>query len=210
MTKMRLLALLAVVALVLFPAIASAQMPPEMPCGFYGKVQVDGADAPEGTAISALIDGNVVATATTTASSTYSIKISQPEGANYVGKTVTFMIDTDIADGTGIWEAGGNINVDLSVGAPIVPGGGVITEVKVTGLPAGSTPTVSYNKDTGVLTLGIPAGEKGATGATGATGPQGPAGKDASNVMGIVAIIIAVIALIVAAVVMMRKQAAKT
>lgn len=209
MTKIRLLALLAVVALVLFPAIASAQQPPELPCGFYGTVQVNGADVPEGTVISALIDGNVTATTTTTASSTYSIKIPQPEGENYAGKTVTFMIDTDIAEQTGTWEAGGNFPLDLSSGqAPIPPGGGGITDVKVIGLPAGSTPTAEYDSDTGVLTLGIPAGEKGATGATGATGPQGPAGKNASNVMGVVAIIIAVIALIVAAVVMMRKKPA--
>jgi hypothetical protein len=209
MTKIRLLALLAVVALVLFPTIASAQQPPELPCGFYGGVQIDGADAPEGTVISALTDGNVTATTTTTASGTYALKIAQPEGASYAGKTVTFMIGTDTAEQTGTWVAGGNVKLDLSVGVPIIPGvGGVIKEVKVTSLAAGAAPTASWNATTGVLTLGIPQGEKGATGATGAAGAQGDPGKDASNVFGIIAIVIAAIALLVAAMVMLRKKPA--
>ncbi len=41
-------------------------------------------------------------------------------------------------------------------------------------LPAGSDATASYAD--GLLTFGIPQGEKGETGATGATGPQGPKG----------------------------------
>jgi hypothetical protein len=206
MTKMRLLVLLAVVALVLFPAIASAQMPPEMPCGFYGKVQVNGADAPEGTVISALIDGNAVATTTTTASSTYSIKISQPQGANYVGKTVTFMIDTDIADGTGIWEAGGNINVDLTVGEAPAEG----RTCTISNVVLGNSTYFDSATNTLYIKKADVTGPQGPAGATGPKGDKGEPGKDASNVMGIVAIIIAVIALIVAVVVMMRKQAAKT
>ncbi len=210
MTKIRLLVLLAVVALVLFPAIASAQQPPELPCGFYGTVTVDGADAPEGTVISALIDGNVTATTTTTSESRYSLIIAQPEGANNAGKTVTFMIGDRTADQTSTWEAGANKNVDLTVGVGPTDGqGGAIREVRVTALPAGGTPTVSWNATTGVLTLGIPAGATGPAGPTGPMGPEGPAGKDASNVLGIVAIVIAAIALIVAVVVMLRKQTAK-
>lgn len=71
-----------------------------------------------------------------------------------------------------------------------------VISVSVTTLPAGSQATASYSKSTGVLSLGIPQGDKGAkgdtgargdtgakgdpgpkgeTGATGATGPAGPA-----------------------------------
>lgn len=71
-----------------------------------------------------------------------------------------------------------------------------VISVSVTTLPAGSQATASYSKSTGVLSLGIPQGDKGAkgdtgargdtgakgdpgpkgeTGATGATGPTGPA-----------------------------------
>lgn len=46
---------------------------------------------------------------------------------------------------------------------------------EATTLPPGSDATASY--DNGVLTLGIPRGQKGDTGATGATGPQGPQGE---------------------------------
>lgn len=55
-----------------------------------------------------------------------------------------------------------------------------VISVSVTTLPAGSQATASYSKSTGVLSLGIPQGDKGAkgdTGDTGATGPQGEQGK---------------------------------
>ena len=90
MTKVRLLALLAVVALVLFPAIAFAQGAPQLPCAFHGTVQVNGANVADGTVITATI-GNDTYT-TTTSDSTYRVVIAQPEGKNYDGLTVTFMI----------------------------------------------------------------------------------------------------------------------
>ena len=48
-----------------------------------------------------------------------------------------------------------------------------ILSVTVSQLPAGSQPTVSFNTQTGALSLGIPKGD------TGAQGEQGPAGSDA-------------------------------
>lgn len=48
-----------------------------------------------------------------------------------------------------------------------------IMSVTVSQLPAGSQPTVSFNTQTGALSLGIPKGD------TGAQGIQGPAGSDA-------------------------------
>ncbi len=206
MTKVRLLALLAVVALVLFPAIGFAQVAPQLPCAFYGTVQVNGANVADGTVITATI-GDETQTATTT-DSTYRIVIVQPEGKNYDGLTVTFKIGSDAVSQTGTWSMGGNVAVNLAKGTSTPTGGGGITQVIVNALAAGAAPTVSYNQDTGVLTLGIPAGAAGATGATGATGAAGEDGKDASSVLGIVAIVIAVIALLVAAMVMMRKPKA--
>lgn len=44
------------------------------------------------------------------------------------------------------------------------------------GLPAGSNPTASYSN--GVISFGIPKGDKGDTGSTGPTGPAGAAGAD--------------------------------
>lgn len=204
MTKVRLLALLAVVALVLFPAIAFAQGGLQPPCAFHGTVQVNGANVADGTVITATI-GNDTYTATTS-DSTYRVVIAQPEAKSYDGLTVTFMIGSATAGQTGTWQMGGNVAINLTKGtAPPIGGGGGITQVVVNALAAGATPTVSYDSTTGILTLGIPAGAAGTTGATGATGAQGPAGKNASSVLGLVAIIIAVIALAIGVIVMMRK-----
>ena len=204
MTKVRLLALLAVVALVLFPAIAFAQGGLQPPCAFHGTVQVNGANVADGTVITATI-GNDTYTATTT-DSTYRVVIAQPEGKSYDGLTVTFMIGSATAGQTGTWSMGGNVALNLTQGTvQPTPVGGGISQVVVTALAAGATPTASYNADTGVLTLGIPAGAKGDKGDQGIQGIQGEAGKNASSVLGIVAIVLAVIAILVAVVVMMRK-----
>jgi len=203
MTKLRLLALLAVVALVLFPAIAFAQGELQPPCAFYGTVQVNGADVADGTVITATI-GNATYTTTTT-DSAYRVVIAQPSGGSYDGLTVTFMIGSASASQTGTWNTGGNVEVNLTSGtSPVGPSGG-ISQVVVTALAAGAAPTVSYDPTTGILTLGIPAGATGATGSTGPIGPEGPAGKGASSVIGIVAIVLAVIAILIGVMVMMRK-----
>jgi hypothetical protein len=210
MTKLRILALLAVVALVLFPAIAVAQNPPPLPCRFHGTVLVNGADAPVGTVIQALIDGNVTKEYTLTAPGTYALIIEEPEVGAYTNKTVSFTVAGSAVTQTGTFESGSNFTVDLTLGEGGGGGtiGGGITKVNVITLPAGANATATYVQATGVLTLGIPQGAAGAAGATGATGATGPAGKSASNVMGIVAIVIAAIALIVAVVVMLRKPQA--
>ena len=182
MTKVRLLALLAVVALVLFPAIAFAQGAPQLPCAFHGTVQVNGANVADGTVITATI-GNDTFT-TTTGNSTYRVVITQPEGKSYDGLTATFKIGNDTASQTGTWQMGGNVALNLTKGTP------------------GVTPTPSN--------IG-PKGDKGDTGATGPAGPAGPAGatgpagKNASSVIGIIAIVLAVIAICIGVIVMMRK-----
>ncbi len=209
MTKLRLLALLAVVALVLFPAIAFAQGGLEPPCAFHGSVLVNGLKVADGTVITAKIGNATFTTTTTTVSgnSTYKIVIPQPEGVSYSGMTVSFMIGNATVTQTATWQIGGNVLVNLTKGSGGGTSvGGAITQVIVTALPAGSAPTVSWDPSTGILTLGIPAGATGATGATGSTGPIGPTGKSASNVYGIIGIVLAVIAIILAVVVMMRKQ----
>jgi uncharacterized protein YdeI (BOF family) len=147
MTKLRLLALLAVVALVLFPAIAFAQGGLEPPCAFHGTVQVNGANVADGTVISAKL-GNDTYTTTTT-DSAYRVVIAQPEGKSYSGLNVSFMIGNATVTQTATWQIGGNVLVNLTRGvAPPIEGGGGITQVVVNALAAGSAPTVSYNPDT--------------------------------------------------------------
>ena len=200
MTKVRLLALLAVVALVLFPAIALAQGGLQPPCAFHGTVQVSGANVADGTVITATI-GNDTYT-TTTSNSTYRVVIAQPEGKSYDGLTATFKIGSDTAKETGTWQMGGNVAINLTKGTPqVTPTGNVI----ITSVVLGNT--TSYDSVTGTLTIKKAdiTGAKGDTGAIGPTGPEGPAGKNASSVIGIIAIVIAIIAVAIAGMVMMRK-----
>jgi hypothetical protein len=199
MTKVRLLALLAVVALVLFPAIAFAQGAPQLPCAFHGTVQVSGANVADGTVITATI-GNDTYT-TTTSASTYRVVIAQPDGKSYDGLTATFKIGSDTAKETGTWQMGGNVALNLTKGTPpITPGGSVINGVQLGN-------TTGYDPITGIITIKQSdiTGAKGDTGATGLTGPEGPAGKSASSIIGIIAIVLAVIAIAIGVMVMMRK-----
>ena len=59
----------------------------------------------------------------------------------------------------------------------------VAMTAQATTLPAGSSATAAYNN--GVLSLGIPKGDKGDTGNTGPTGPQGPTGPTGATGNGI-------------------------
>jgi hypothetical protein len=208
MTKVRLLALLAVVALVLFPAIAFAQGGLQPPCAFHGTALVNGQNVADGTVITATI-GNSTYTATTTTAagaSTYRVVIPPPAQGSYDGLTVTFEIGNDTAGQTGTWQMGGNVALNLTKGTPQVTPGGTCGTC-ITGVQLGNT--TGYNN--GVITIkqsdiAGPKGDTGATGATGATGPAG--GKGASSVIGIIAIVLAVIAICIAGVAMLRPRRA--
>lgn len=208
MTKLRVVVLLAVVALLLLPALALADTPPEPPCRFYGTVIVDGAGVADGTVITAMIGGDQLTAATPAegySTSTYAIKIGVD--TEYTeGATVTFMIGDRAAAQTGTWAKGANIEVNLSAGQA-GPQAGAITDVQVTSLAAGSDPTVDWNPVSGVLTLGIPDGATGPAGAAGAEGPQGEEGAGAPGgiALPVVALVIAVIAVGVAVMSMRRR-----
>ncbi len=208
MTKLRVVVLLAVVALLLLPALALADTPPEPPCRFYGTVIVDGAAVADGTVITAMIGGDQLTTATPAegySTSTYAIKIGVD--TEYTeGATVTFMIGDRAAAQTGTWTKGANVEVNLTAGQA-GPQAGAITDVQVTSLAAGSDPTVDWNPVSGVLTLGIPDGATGPAGAAGAEGPQGEEGAGAPGgiALPVVALVIAVIAVGVAVMSMRRR-----
>ncbi len=95
------------VALLLFPQSASAQ--PAI-CGFQGTVTAGGEGLPDGTQVTAWIDGTQVAQAKTS-NSTYSLFIT----GSYSGKTVTFKVGKYTADQTGTWTAGATQTVNLSI-----------------------------------------------------------------------------------------------
>jgi len=209
MTKVRVLVLLAVVALLLFPAMALAQEGGlQLPCRFHGMVTIEGAPAPDDTVITATIAGDEYSASTPAdyGAGSYILEITPPEGTNYSeGALVTFKIGATQV-GTESFEAGGNIEADFAIGEGPAEGG-LITTVVVNTLASGATATASYDSSTGTLTLGIPAGPAGAAGAAGAQGPQGPAGEDAPGGMAlpIVALVLAVIAIGVAVMAIRRK-----
>lgn len=213
MTKLRVVVLLVVVALLLFPALALADEPPEPPCRFYGTVTVDGAAVTDGTVITATIEGDQLTTATPAegygTSSCYAIKIGLDTGYTE-GATVTFMIGDRAAAQTGTWTQGGNVEVDLTAGQAGPSQAGGITDVQVASLAAGSDPTVDWNPASGVLTLGIPDGAAGSAGSDGATGAKGSQGEEGAGAPGgialpVVALVIAAIAVGVAVMSMRRR-----
>ena len=98
------------------PTPPSGPVAPPPVCSFYGSLRVDGANAPVGTAVSAWIEDAKVAEATTTKVGSYVIKVVQPAGETYEGKTVAFRIDDRATGITSTWEAGEAKNVPLTVG----------------------------------------------------------------------------------------------
>jgi hypothetical protein len=208
---MRLLVLLAVVALLLLPTMTLAQdRPPDPPCRFYGTVEADGQPVPDGTVITAVVEGEPFETTVPAeyGPSTYAIKIIPSEGTSYDANTtlVSFTIGDASAKETHLWVSGGNVELDLTVGEPLpTPGpGGPITDVDVETLAAGENARAEYDAASGKLTLYIPAGAKGDKGDTG-EGEPGEPGKDAPIAIPIVALVLAVIAVGVAAMAMRRK-----
>ena len=80
-------------------------------------MQLDGADVPDGTIITAIVEGDeyTIETPAVYGPSTYAIKIVPPSAAPYgQGATIQFRIGDHAAAQTGAWETGGNIELDLS------------------------------------------------------------------------------------------------
>lgn len=93
--------------LMLLPPVALAQ---PMIGGFQGTVTAGGESLPDGTLVTAWIDGTQVAQSKTSGS-TYSLFIS----GSYSGKTVTFKVGKYPADQTGTWTAGSTQTVNLTI-----------------------------------------------------------------------------------------------
>ena len=109
----------------LMPAKAAAQaQPPSLPCRFHGTVEVNGAPVPDGTAIRAVILGDVY-TATTPSvygPSTYMVQAAPEAGTYYLpGTQVSFAIDGRTAPQKSTWTDGGNKEVNLTGYAPPTP-----------------------------------------------------------------------------------------
>ncbi|MEE3005958.1 MAG: hypothetical protein VX638_10975 [Chloroflexota bacterium] len=201
MTKFSILTSLAVIVLLLvIPAVVLAQAQPPRPAVFGGTVSFDGAPATDGTSVSALIDGEEVAS-TETSGGAYALRVAQPPGGAFTGKAVVFLVGGSEAVEKSTWEADGGAELNLTATTPPPPAP-VVGEVGPAGAagpagPKGSTGAAGKNGSAGATgaagaqgkdgasgasgSAGAdgapgPAGSAGAKGGTGAAGPAGPAG----------------------------------
>lgn len=101
----------------------ASQAYPVLPSSFYGTVQVDGANVPPGTTIQALIENRVFAEGETQmyeGKSVYSLNIpgddnDTPEmDGDREGDLISFEIDASVAEQSGVWHSGTNVELNLT------------------------------------------------------------------------------------------------
>lgn len=117
----KVLFLISAVILLLYPIIALAQGP-ALPCRFHGTVQLDNATVPDGTIITAIIEGDTYTTSTPSVygNSTYAITIVPPGNVTYTdGTAVTFLIGGYYVMETGTWETGLNLVLNLTASSTV-------------------------------------------------------------------------------------------
>ncbi len=117
------IALIALAALLLHASPAVADAPPTLPCRFYGNVRLDSAPVPNGTMITATIEGDTYATMTPAiyGNATFAMTIEPLPGTFYnEGTEVVFTVAGYEAAPRGYWETGGNIHIDLFASVPPV------------------------------------------------------------------------------------------
>jgi hypothetical protein len=196
MTKLRFLALLSVLALMLaLPVVASAQQVP--PHVFHGTVTVNGLRAPDGTEVAALAGGEEVASDTVDQNGEYTLLVPQSEGE------VSFRVGTLTAQQTGEWEQGGADMVNLtasSVGPGPGPDGTPAPPAVGPAGPAGEPGPAGPAGEVGPAGPPGPAGPAGPPGPAGPAGPAGTAGTGGIfGLLGLIGFILAIIALIAVA-----------
>lgn len=115
MFRLKAAILLAVIAALLMIQVAVADE--GRSCLFTGTVELDGNGVPDGTLITATIEGDDYHTHTPTGygPSTYGITIVHPEGKSYPDVAeVTFHINGSPAEQTSTFVAGSHVRLDLS------------------------------------------------------------------------------------------------
>ena len=88
-----------------------------MPHVFAGTVSVDGAIAPDGTVVTARIDGLLAAVAVLK-DGNYTLAVEPPPGVSYIGKKVIFSVGECQASPTATWQTARVDRVDLAVTTP--------------------------------------------------------------------------------------------
>jgi len=131
MKKLNLLFVITILCGLLMFNNSSVSAFPPLPASFYGTVKIDGENVPEGTLVSAWINGVEILSVVveeyeenTVYSTVYSINVpgddSSTEGeveGGIVGDVIIFYIDDLLADQTGIWGSGTSNELNLTTRA---------------------------------------------------------------------------------------------
>ena len=209
MTRVKILALLVgMILLFTLPAVVSAQV--QFPHIFVGTVTLDGDAAPDGTVVSAWVEGVTDAAGTaTTSGGSYSI-VADPGEDSWAGLAVTFLVAGSPAAESTTFEHGGADVLDLTAtSGAVIPeptaapaavdlaaiAAEVVSELKndasflrsVSGSDGsdGVNGTDGDDGSDGGDGFAGPPGRKGADGADGSAGARGPSGGNgASGVRG--------------------------
>lgn len=102
----------------------SAPVAEAQPCAssFYGTVKADGSNVPEGTSVTAWVDGEIRGDTTTQVyggESVYAINVDGDASDN--GKTVVFEVGGETANETGTFECNTNVELNLTIAGPPTP-----------------------------------------------------------------------------------------
>jgi hypothetical protein len=173
MTRVKILALLVgMILLFTLPAVVSAQV--QLPHIFVGTVTlVDGTAAPDGTVVSAWVEGVTDAAGTgTTTGGSYKI-VANPGEESWAGLTVTFLVDGSPAAESATFEHGGAdvLNLTATSGAEQPTPTPVSAEVDLAAIAA--EVVNELKNDSSFL--------RAVTGSDGSDGQDGAAGKDGAN-----------------------------
>jgi len=172
-TKFSILASLAVIVLLLaIPAVVLAQAQPPLPSVFVGTVSFDGAPAADGTVVSALIEGELVAS-NEAENGVYFLRIPQTPGSSFAGKVIVFKVGGSEAAEKHAWEADGGGELNLTAITPPAP-------ATATPIPPGRAGADGKDGAVGASGANGKDGAVGASGSAGAKGKDGAAGKSGS------------------------------
>jgi len=205
MTKTRFLTLVMALALLLAipTAVFAQRVPPHV---FVGTASLNGVAAADGAAVTAWVDGEMVADAYTSGGD-YTLLVDQGD-SSFAGKAVSFMISGVNAAETADWIQGGAEVLDLEAAAGST-GSGATGDVGASGAKGAKGDTGATGPVGSVGAAGA-AGSDGSAGSAGAAGPAGSAGNagaagaagadgaDGGGGLGVIALIVAIVALLAA------------
>jgi len=184
-------------------AVFAQRVPPHV---FVGAASLNGIAAADGSAVTAWVDGEMVADAYASGGD-YTLLVDQGD-SSFAGKAVSFKISGVDAAETADWIQGGAEVLDL-VAAAGSTGSGAAGEVGVSGAKGAKGDTGATGAAGSVGAAGA-AGSDGSAGAAGVSGPAGSAGSagaagtagadgaDGGGGLGVIALIVAIVALLAA------------